>query len=150
MGRTDNRKAYKAILVKFMSYRDNVQYRKTHEFSKPHLLTITADQVRRYFCKQAYGTETPIKDVDFPTLNRANTLGYWKKAISSFMPNQNMTWNCIRDEGNPTRSQEVLDVIKDIKKYEVRKQGAPSQARRNATDGEMRQVLYYYYYMHKY
>jgi hypothetical protein len=139
MARTNNTKAYKAKLVAFMSYRDNIQYDNNHSFTCAQLLSITPDQLLRWMCKETYGTETPGDD-DRPKDVRANTLEYWKKALSSFMIQQNMPWNCVREEGNPTRSKEILDLIKKVKKAEVRKEGAPSQARRPATMGEMRQV----------
>ena len=41
-----------------------------------------------------------------------------------------MIWDPIRKEGNPTRSSEVNDVITKVKKFEVRKEGVVSKARR--------------------
>jgi hypothetical protein len=46
------------------------------------------------------------------------------------MPNKLMAWNRLSNQGNPTRSIEINDLIKRVKKKEVRKQGAPSQTRR--------------------
>jgi uncharacterized protein (DUF2267 family) len=130
--------AYKLVLVKFMTYRDNVAYSKTHEFSKEQLLKITPHQVGCWMCMMAFGTETP----EFPTRIRVSafTLEYWKKAISSFMPNKHMPWDCISNEGNPTRSQEVQDVIKAVKKFEVRR---VSLAPQPFSSEEMRQVSDY-------
>jgi hypothetical protein len=66
---------------------------------------------------------------------------YWKKALSSFMPNRLMVWNEISGVGNPTRSIALNDLIKYVKKKEVRGQGAPSQARRSIKDAEFRRVV---------
>jgi hypothetical protein len=80
------------------------------------------------------------KNVDLPTGCRSCTLEYWKKAISSFMPNKHMPWDCISNEGNPTRSQEVQDVIKAVKKFEVRR---VSPAPQPVSSEEMRQISDY-------
>ena len=45
------------------------------------------------------------------------------------------------NQGNPTRSKDLNDFIKDVRKKEVRKQGKPSQARRALTESEFRQVV---------
>jgi hypothetical protein len=49
------------------------------------------------------------------------------------MPNKLTAWNAISGQGNPTRSIEVNELIKKVKKKEVRKQGAPSKTRRSMT-----------------
>ena len=41
-----------------------------------------------------------------------------------------MAWNAISGVGNPTRSIEVNEVIKKVKKKEVRHEGAPSMTKR--------------------
>jgi len=46
------------------------------------------------------------------------------------MPLRLSTWNVMINCGNPTRSVLVLDLIKAVKKKEVRKQGKASAARR--------------------
>jgi hypothetical protein len=64
-----------------------------------------------------------------------------KKALSSFMPNKHMSWNEVTKQGNPTKSPEIHELIKRIKKKEVRGQGAPSKARRPLTDAEFRRTV---------
>jgi hypothetical protein len=78
-------------------------------------------------CVKAHGTPEPGPD-DNPTEARSSSLEFWKKAISSFMLNRLMAWNVLNDVGNPTKSIEVNDLIKAIKKKEVRKQGKASTA----------------------
>ena len=39
-------------------------------------------------------------------------------------------WSATRTEGNPTRNKDVHDLLKAVKKKEVRKQGAKSQVQR--------------------
>jgi hypothetical protein len=57
------------------------------------------------------------------------------------MPNRLMVWNEISGVGNPTRSIALNDLIKYVKKKEVRGQGAPSKARRSIKDAEFRRVV---------
>ena len=52
-----------------------------------------------------------------------------------------MSWNAIAQMGNPTKSIEVNELIKAIKKEEVRKQGKPSSARRALTHQEFIRIL---------
>ena len=60
---------------------------------------------------------------------RSTSLDYAKKALSHFMPDRNDKWNHKAQSGNPTQATEVNDVIKYIRRLEVRHQGKPSQAR---------------------
>lgn len=89
-----------------------------------------------WFIITAYGLENP-PDNSNPNGCRSSTLKYWKKAISSFMPHQSMAWNSVREEGNPTRSAAVKELIKAVEKKEVRKEGVASKARRPFTHGEL-------------
>nr|KAE8923624.1 hypothetical protein PF009_g26130 [Phytophthora fragariae] len=65
-----------------------------------------------------------------PVCARSSTLAYAKKAISCFVPRVAVQWDPIRKEGNPTRSELVNKVIKTVKRFEVRRQGVQSAARR--------------------
>jgi hypothetical protein len=65
-------------------------------------------------------------------------LEFWKKAISFFMPNRLVPWNATRIEGNPTKNIDVNDLIRRVKKKEVRKQGVAPQSRRSMTEQEFR------------
>jgi hypothetical protein len=125
-------KAYKSTLFQFMSFLDGITYSPTDDtinFSTERLATITADDVVRYFNYKAYGTPEPGVN-DLPKLCRSSTLFYHKKAISYFMPRQNMQWDDFAHRGNPTKSTAVNKVIVGIKKHEVRGTGVPTSARR--------------------
>ena len=76
-----------------------------------------------------------------PTEGRSSSLEYYKKAISYYMPNQHIGWDMEAERGNPTRSLEVQNLIKSIKRLEVRRQGKPSAARRPMEMEEMRQLV---------
>ena len=82
-----------------------------------------------YLNIRAYGVSHPTED-DRPILNRLSTLQFYKKAISSYMLNGNSHWDDVLNRGNPTKSKEVNDMIKQVVKHEVRHQGVSSKARR--------------------
>lgn len=133
---------YKPYLCRLMAFIDEtgLDYPRTIEFSQEQLLDITPDDVARWMKKTAYGTPTPGPN-DNPTNCRSSNLEQAKKAVSFFMPNKHMPWDVRSNSGNPTRSIPVNDVIKDVKKAEVRKQGRPSQAKRDIKRNEYRKTL---------
>jgi len=77
----------------------------------------------------AYG-KSDIGDDDRPVKARSSTLFFYKKALSSFMYNGNSHWDDVLNRGNPTKSKEVNNMIKQVIKHEVRHEGVPSKARR--------------------
>ena len=113
---------YKPTLIKLMSFVHNAEYDKHHVFSQDELASLTPVDVQRWMCLQAYGTPDPLPDAN-PYEARSSSLEYWKKAISSFIPNRLMVWNAVIGQGNPTRSIEVNDLIKKVKKKDVRGRG---------------------------
>ena len=80
----------------------------------------------------AFG-HSDVGDDDVPTCGRSNTLAFHKKALSYFMPNKHLGWNTVSLLGNPTRSPEVNDLIKQVRHHEVRGEGVSSQARHAPT-----------------
>jgi hypothetical protein len=102
---------YKPTLIQLMSFVDSTQYEKDHEFTRERLLQVTPRDIERWMNQKAYGTTDPGPDAK-PTEARASSLQYWKKALSSYMPNRLMTWNVATQQGNPTKSTEVNDLIK--------------------------------------
>ena len=137
MGR--NKNSYNSSLIAMMSYLDNVKHDKNKTFTNERLAQLTAADVARYFNFRVFNTPEPGPD-DRPCY-RSTTVAYWKKAISKFMPNRLPQWNPITMSGNPTKSQELADLLARIKKAEVRKQGVESQACRALTENEFRQAL---------
>ena len=75
-------------------------------------------------------------DDDVPTCGRSNTLAFHKKALSYFMPNKHLGWNTVSLSGNPTRSPEVNDLMKCVRRHEVCGEGVSSQARHAHTLAE--------------
>lgn len=103
--------------------------------TQQQILSITPNDVARYMKLQAYGTATPTIN-DRPVHMRAYSLEYLKKALSYFHPHKNAHWNVESSFGNPTRSVVVNDLIKMVRKHEVRKQGARSRVKRDITKDE--------------
>jgi hypothetical protein len=112
-----------------MSFIDGVQYDKEHEFTAIELSAITATNVRNWLEMKAYGMVNPGVN-DQPTKGRSNSLAFAKKAVSHYMPRRLVHWDEIQQQGNPTKSIEVNNLISAVKKAEVRKQGKSSSARR--------------------
>ena len=50
-----------------------------------------------------------------------NTLHFYKKKISFFMPDNLITWNSSRMDGNRTKNLVVNGLIKQVREKEVRK-----------------------------
>lgn len=135
----NNERHYKSVLVSFMQHRDGVMYDKNAVFAQEQLGNVKADEIFAWFNHCAYGCIDPTPD-DRPKQYHSNSL-FWKKALSSLMPNRNHQWNEIMLVGNPTRLQAVNDMIAHVKKSEGRQQGALSKAQWPLKDYEFRSVL---------
>ena len=113
-------KRYRYYMVKLYNHTfPDQQVSKDHEFSNKELFQLKPQHIYAFFANLAYGTPSPSLD-DTPTQTRSSTLEFAKKAISSFQPNRLLPWNEQSGTGNPTRSVLVNDLIKRIKKEEVR------------------------------
>ncbi len=130
---------YKSSLDSLLSFVHGRAYGRTKMYTKGELRALTPHDVVRWMNVKAFGIPDPPSDAN-PTLARSNSLAYWKKAISFFMPDRLVVWVSGRNEGNPTRSIEVNSLIKRVKKKEVRKQGVLSQAKRPLTEEEFRRM----------
>jgi hypothetical protein len=97
-----------------MSYRDDEEYERDHEFTPEELNAIQPEEIKKWMCVKVYGIPEPGTD-DNPTLGRASLLDYYKKALSYYMPNKLFGWNAISKTGNPTRSIPVNELIKRVK-----------------------------------
>ena len=129
----------RATLLDFMSYNNGETYGVDRVFEIEELGGVTASEVLAWFKFKCYGTPTPTNDAR-PTV-RSNTLAFWKKALSYYMPNRNMQWNQLTNHGKPTRSQALNDLIKQVRRFEVRGQGAQSRARRPMREAEFRAAI---------
>ena len=131
---------YRPHLRALMSHKDGVDYGADAEFTRAQILEIRPRHIVRWMCRGAYGTEEPT-DNDRPVNRRSSGLQFQKKAVSYFMPNRNAKWNVETETGNPTMSVAVNDLIKVVKKSEVRKQGKKSNAKRDMKRSEFRMSL---------
>eukprot|EP00957_Ditylum_brightwellii_P066686 5060886-Ditylum_brightwellii.AAC.1 len=67
---------------------------------------------------KVYRTDNPSAN-DNPTEGWSKSLKYYKKALNFFMPIQQHQWNKLSKVGNPTRSDDVNDLIEGVMKKEV-------------------------------
>ena len=123
-----------------MSFRDGVVYPIDTDFPRDKLLSITDTDVVSYLNLKAYG-KAEVGDLDRPTCGRCDSIKFYKKAISHFMPRKFVPWDDITLVGNPTMSSAVRTMIKDVKQFEARKEGVPSNARRPLEGDEMRDIF---------
>ena len=133
---------YYSVLHAFMCQKNSTNYPKDHEFSDTELGAITPNDLYRHFCLKAYHKHDP-GPTDRPLHARASSIEFYKKAISYFMPNRLASWNYLANPpcGNPTKSKEVNDLIKAIRKKETRKQGKKSKADRPMEASEFEQAI---------
>jgi hypothetical protein len=79
---------YKKYLIEFLSFRDNVEYVQSTDFTPEHLRTITPEQVVRWLNKKIYETPDP-SPYDEP-IGKSASLEHYKKSLSFFMPDKDV------------------------------------------------------------
>ena len=135
-----SRNDYKRTLIHLMNYTNNLEYPRDYQFTDTELRQLTPEKIMRWFNVKAYGTPVPHTDAN-PIHARASLIMYYKKAISSFIPDRHLPWNSARNEGNPTRSPLITDMIRRLKQKEVRGHGAPSRTTRPITELEYKNTM---------
>ena len=82
-----------------------------------------------------WGTIDPaiLQEGKVKFLLRSSTLEVMKKAISWYMPDRVIVWSVRAKTGNPTRSKEINELIKYVKKAEVRRIGKHSNVKKPIT-----------------
>ena len=132
---------YQPVMAEFMSFLHGAEeYDNDTVFTRAQLLEIRPTDVKRFLCMKAYGDPDPnIEGGARPTEGRSDSLYYVKKALSKYMPHRTANW--INGQGNPTKSALVNDMIKQVKKFEVRGEGAPSNAKRPLKQVEFRKTI---------
>ena len=106
------------------------EYEYEREYTDAELRQVTPTELVRWLNLRTFGVTDPGPNTAIRPLVRANTLAFWKKSISFHMPDCLHGWRSGTNDGNPTKSAEMNDFIKRVKKLETRKQGAESQTRR--------------------
>ena len=135
-----NAKKYFKTLCDVFSLKEGILHNKHSIFYKQQLLTLVPSDVCKFFCLKMYGNPMPDANSN-PTLGRSTSLESYKKMISYFMPNRLIGWNVDTKQGNPTRSVSVNELIKKVKKAEVRKLGKASCARRPLDVDEFKWIV---------
>ena len=95
------------------------------QFSKAQLLEIQPLDIKYFFGMLAYGDpnfKTGPPWNHRPIYARSSSIEQYKKSLSYYMPYRNVPWTN-DGRGNPTRSTDVNDLIKEMKKFEVRGEG---------------------------
>ncbi|KAK1740746.1 hypothetical protein QTG54_008841 [Skeletonema marinoi] len=111
-------KRYNTILRDFMAYHhQTTMYQEGHTFADAELLEITPDHIIRYFTMKLYG-DGDVVPQGKPLKGSHHTLDYYKKAISSFIPNKQQPWDNAIKKGNPTRAKVVNKFIHRIRELE--------------------------------
>jgi hypothetical protein len=124
---------YKVYLIKFMNFIHDTEYDVEHVFPNEVLGEIVPNDIVRFFKFKAFLIEDDraiCESTDRATGCRNSTLDMYKKSISFFMPNSIPTWDRLNNRGNPTKAVEVNNFLKLVTKFEVRKKGKPSCAKR--------------------
>ena len=85
-----------------MSYLDGVLYGMDSEISKERLNELEPEDLMRYFYFKTFGLEDPTDEEKQRPKLRSSCIEFWKKALSSFMPNRLMHWDEMGKRGNPT------------------------------------------------
>ena len=139
MPRTTNN--YLPKLLRFLNFLDDGIYDSENPIPADRLASLTPGDVRSFFFHIGFGVSEDEVDDDTHAISRESNLEYYKKAISSFMPNRLMQWNELTQHGNPTRAAVVLEVIKLVRKKCGRGQGPASSARNSIKVDEFRNVI---------
>jgi len=123
-------------------YGYSVIFGKDATFTWSQLLDIRPIDIKRFAGLLAHND--PDYDIHPPANHRPkycrfSTLESAKKALSYYMPHRTVPW--CNNQGNPTRSGPVNDIIKEVKKFEARGEGCPSHAKRAVRPNEFRKSI---------
>ena len=138
-----NNKHYQRYLVDFMEFCNGGSHDKDVTFTDDELNGITPGDVKGWMFQKVFGQREDEGAVQEGTdfLIRSSTLEVMKKALSWYLPDRLQVWSQRSLTGNATRSKEVNDFIKFIKKMEVRRVGKESNAKNAMTMAQFRAAL---------
>ena len=104
-------------------------YQPTHQFTNTELLAITPEAIVSWMRFKLYDKADPGPD-DEPVLGSLLTLNGYKVGLSYFMPSKE-PWDAGTGRGNPTRSAEVNDFLREVKDLNL----PPSKKRKSDVNG---------------
>jgi hypothetical protein len=120
---------------------DGQVYLYEREYTDAELREVTPAEMIRWMNLKTFGVPERARNADaVRPMVRANTLAFWKKAISFSMPDRLHGWRSGTNDGNPTKSAKVNGFLKNIKRIETQRQGAVSQTRRPMQKAEFRRL----------
>jgi hypothetical protein len=115
-------KLYKPSLDHLMLLIVGRSFARKYIYSDDEFNAITPAHVLQWMNFMAFGTINPAVNAN-PISARSNSLQYWKKAILFFHPNRLMVSRAGCNEGNPTHSVEINNLIKRVKKKRCKETG---------------------------
>ena len=87
------------------------------QFTQDELSAIKPQDIVKWMNMKLFSNEDPRPD-EMPISGSHHTIDYYKKSISYFMPKKETHWDPINQTGNPTRSNEVTNLVKRIRKMD--------------------------------
>ncbi len=115
-------KLYKPSLDHLMLLIVGRSFALKYIYSDDEFNAITPAHVLHRMNFMTFGTINPAVNAN-PISARSNSLQYWKKAILFFHPNRLMVSRAGCNEGNPTHSVEINNLIKRVKKKRCKETG---------------------------
>jgi hypothetical protein len=103
------------------------------QFTVDELSAITPQDLITWMTFKLYNKETADED-EVPLRGSHNSIDFYKKSISYFMPQKDQKWDSISNRGNPTRSKEVNAFINKIKEIDIKSGGS---RKRKSLAGDM-------------
>ena len=135
---TQSVRAYKSTTVHMLNYVKPGNGWTVDSVLSIDDLTLTNQDIMRWFNMRVWGNPEPAPDHAYVPLVRSNSILYWKKQISFFMPNRMQPWDHIGNTGNPTRCNQMASLLKQVKRMEARGIGRPSEARDSISETQFR------------
>ena len=107
----------------FGTVRDNL-----YNFLNDKLFKLTPDHIFGYLAFKVFEISS-LSESNEPAEGWSSTMEYINKVISYFMPNKLMKWDLQSNSGNPTKFMIVNELMKRVKKHEVRREEKASSVR---------------------
>lgn len=139
---------YQPYMVELMAFFHGcIEYPGDQQFTREELLELTPLDIKQWLANKAFGDpDYNVQRGDRPVYARSSTLEFAKKSVSFFMPNRVPPW--VNGAGNPTKSAAVNDMLREVKKFEVRGEGVGDCSMRPITEQEFRMTIHLFRAQH--